>query len=126
VSAVAGNLLLDDSTWDLYLEAGNLVVSSGHDAVRQAVNYRLLFFRGEWFMDENEGMPYWSDIFIKNPNLPAIREITRAKIAGTPGIDSVQSISLERDTGRTYKLSFVAKQYDDTLLVTDSFALGAP
>lgn len=124
--AVAPNLLLDDDTWDLYLESGNLVISSGHDAARQAVNYRLRLFMGEWFMDENEGVPYWTQILIKNPNLPAIREIIRARIAATPGISEVLSISLEKDTGRTYSLSFKAKLYDDTLLVTDGFALGAP
>ena len=124
--AVAPNLLLDDDTWDLYLSNGNLVISSGHDAARQAIYYRLWLFAGEWFMDEDEGVPYWESILVKNPNLPAIREIIRARIAATPGIDSVLSISLEKSTDRTYSLSFKAKLYDDTLLDVDGFALGAP
>jgi hypothetical protein len=81
---------------------------------------------GEWYADENEGLPYWTKILVKNPNLPAIREIIRARIAATPGISEVLSISLERDSGRNYSLSFKAKLYDDTLLDTDGFALGAP
>jgi hypothetical protein len=126
MTAVAPNLLLDDDTWDLVLSNGNLVISSGHDAARQAVYNRLRFFKGEWFADENVGVPYWSDILIKNPNIPAIREVIRKAIEETPGISEVISISLERDTGRTYNLSFKARLFDDTLLVTDGYAIGAP
>jgi hypothetical protein len=126
MSSVAGNLLLDDDTWDLYLENGDLVVSSGYDAVRQALYSRLRFFAGEWFADENIGIPYWDDVLIKKPNLPAIREIFRAQIAATPGVASVDSISLAQSSGRSYSLSFVVTMDDGTLLESDSFQVGAP
>ena len=81
MSAPAGNLLLDDDTWDLVLENGNLVVSSGYDACRQAVHQRLRFFAGDWFADESVGIPYWQRILgKKNPDVAAIREVFRSAI----------------------------------------------
>jgi hypothetical protein len=127
VSAVAGNILIDEDTGLFVLDGGNLVISSGHDAARQAVYSRLRFFKAEWFMDEDLGIPYWTEILgVKNPNIPAIRELFRQVIAGTPGIDSVISIDLSWTDTRKMTLSFKAKLYDETLLVTDGFAVVAP
>ena len=127
MTAPAPDLLLDDDTWDLVLENGDLVVSSGDDAVRQAIYKRLRFFAGEWWADESVGVPYWSDILGKKaPNLPAIREIFRQTIAGTPGVASVDTIKLESSGGRSYSLAFTVTQDDGTRLLTDSFIVGAP
>jgi hypothetical protein len=126
MTAVATDLLLDDDDWDLVLEDGDLVVNSGHDAVRQALYKRLRFFAGEWFADENIGIPYWDDVLVKKPNLPAIREIFRQQISATPGVASVDSISLAQSSGRNYALSFVVTMDDGTLLESDSFQVGAP
>lgn len=127
MSAPAPNLLIDDTTGDLYLSNGNLVINSGYDAVRQAVYSRLRFFAGEWFADENIGIPYWNDILgKKQPNLPAIREIFRQAILKTPGIASITSIDLRQTTTRGYTLTFSAKMDDGSLLVTDGLAIGAP
>lgn len=125
MSAVKGNLLLDESTWDLELVNGNLVVSSGDDAVRQAIYFRLRFFKGEFFADESIGLLNFADMLgKKQPNLTAIREAFRAEILATPGVASVDSIDLRHDSGRSYSLSFVCTQDDGTKLLTDSFQLG--
>ena len=127
MSAPAPNLLLDEDTWDLVLENGNLVLSSGYDACRQAVHQRLKLFAGEYFADENVGIPYWRDILGKKaPNLPAIREIFRRAVLESPGIASVVSIDLRQTGTRDHTLSSQAKMDDGTLLVTDGFAIGAP
>lgn len=127
MSAPAGNLLLDDDTWDLVLVNGNLVVSSGYDATRQACYQRLRFFAKEWFADENVGLPYWERILgKKQPDVPAIREVFRQAILGSPGIASVTSIDIAWTGERTMALSFVAVMDSGSLLVTDSFQVGAP
>lgn len=125
MSAVKGNLLLDDATWDLKLVNGNLVISSGDDAVRQAIYSRLRFFVGEHFADESIGILNFTDMFgKKQPNLTAIREDFRAEILATPGVASVESIDLRHDSDRAYSLSFACKQDDGTRLLVDSFQLG--
>ena len=129
MSTPAGNLLLDDTTWDLVLVNGNLAISSGVDAVRQACYQRLRFFAGEWFADESVGIPYWSRILgKKQPDVAAIKEIFRQAILATPGVAAVTSISLDWTdaAARTMTLSFVAALDDGTQMVTDTFYLGAP
>lgn len=129
MTAPAPNLLLDDDTWDLVMTRGNLTTSSGYDAARQAVYQRLRFFKGEWYADENVGIPYWQSILArKNPDLAAIREIFRQAILVTPGIASITSIRLDwADQGaRQMSLSFSAVMDDGSLLVTDGYAVGAP
>jgi hypothetical protein len=127
MSAPAGNLLLDDTTWDLVLERGNLVISSGYDATRQACYQRLRFFAGEWWADENVGLPYWQRILgKKQPDTAAIREVFRAAILASPGIASVTSINLRWTDTREMTLDFVAVMDSGALLVTDGFAIGAP
>jgi hypothetical protein len=123
LSAAAGNLLLDDDG-DLAIINGNLAISSGSGAVLQAVRSRLGFFQGEWFLDESVGIPYWQQILgIKNPPLPAIREIFRKEIATTPGIASVTSIDLRYTGSRELTLTWTAKMDDGATTVTDSLQL---
>lgn len=126
MSAAAGDLLLDPDTGDLALEYGDLVVSSGSDAVLQSIRQRLGFFKGEWFADENIGVPYWDSILIKNPSLPAIRELFRQEILNSPGVASVESISLDyTGTTRSLALSFTATADDGSLLTVDGLQVEA-
>jgi hypothetical protein len=134
VSAPAGNLLLDETTHDLMLVNGNLVIASGDDAVRQAVLCRLLLFKGEWFMNEDIGIPYLgktnddrtSILGQKNPNMNMIKEVFRQAILNSPGIATVESISasLDRST-RLLTISFVAVQDSGARMVVDGFQVGA-
>jgi hypothetical protein len=134
VSAPAGNLLLDETTWDLYLSQGNLVIASGSDAVRQAVYERLRFFRSEWFMNEDLGIPYLGKtnddktalLGQKNPNLNMVREVFRQAVLNTPGIATVQTITATVDAAtRLLSVSFVAVQDDGALLIVDGFQVEA-
>jgi hypothetical protein len=99
-------LLLDPDTGDLVIADGDLVLVSGIDAVAQLIQSYLLLFRGEWFLDESAGIPYFEDILVKNPNLSAIREIFRQTLLEVPGVLSVESLSLELSAERTLSVDW--------------------
>lgn len=115
-----GDLALDDTTGDLLVMAGDLVIARGTDSIRSDLQARLKFFRGEWFLDTTVGVPYWQSVLVKNPDLRAVREALRSEILGTPGIASLESLVFDYQAGtRQLVVSFQASA-DSGELVTDT------
>jgi hypothetical protein len=83
------------SDGDLDLSTNNIVLIDGDEALIQKLKARLQFFRGEWFLDRNIGFPYWTDVFLKAPDLTVVRSLYRQTILGCPGIDSLNSLELD-------------------------------
>lgn len=88
----------DDGDWVLY--KGDLQLAVGKVGIVQGVSNRLKSFKGEWFLDLDAGMPYFQDIFVKAPNLNAIRQVFVEEILKEPGMVSVDScdVTLDRTT----------------------------
>jgi hypothetical protein len=104
------------------LETGDLVTPLAwvydEDVIRQRITARLHFFRGEWFLDLLEGIPYFRDVLKKNPDRFIISALIKRTILSTPGVRSIDRFSLEptspgsrvwrfrfqatADTGRTF------------------------
>lgn len=88
------DLLLDPLTHDLDLVDGDMVLGAD---VAQAVKIRLLFIRGEWFLNNLQGIPYFEQVFIKAPNLSHIASIFRQTIVDTPGVNELLQFNLDFD-----------------------------
>ena len=94
---------------DLRLTNGHLTFLEGHEAIAQKVKIRLWFFRGEWYLDQRIGIPYWSRVLVKDPDLPALESMFRRAIQESPGIALVERLTLELDRAeRAATLSFSA------------------
>lgn len=66
-------------------------------AVAQAVETRLMLFRGEWFLDTTEGTPWMMEILGKNTQTTYDAAI-RQRILGTPGVTELLGYSSDLDT----------------------------
>jgi hypothetical protein len=88
-------------------ENHNLVLISGAEYALQKVKARLHFFLGTWFLDTREGVPYYRDILIKNPNLNVARSLFRSVIQSVPGV-LVRTIDVSVDTNRVMSVGFNA------------------
>lgn len=88
------DLLLDVDAHDLDIEGGDLKLAVD---VGQAVDIRLRFFRNDWFLNLSIGIPYFEQIFVKNPRLDEIAAIFREEIAATPGVIRVLSCEASLD-----------------------------
>lgn len=88
-----------NASGDLDLTGGDLNFVDDTLCVIQEVSNRLQFWQGEWFADTRLGMPYPTQIFIRNPNayLGVLRQIFTNAIAGTPGILQVISCDVTFD-----------------------------
>ena len=98
---------------------GSLVEIEGVEQVRQRLVSRLRFFRGEWFLDLRQGIPYYRDVLVKNPRSPAIRSLFRRVILDTPGVLSLPRLDLVIDErARRGQLVFEAVVEGGKIVVT--------
>ena len=90
---------------DLKVSKRSLVrLSTFGDQVAQAVRVRLKWFRGEWFLDTRQGVPYLQEIFGKGVSLATVRNVLRREIVKVAGVFQVRKLDLDLDT-TTRKLS---------------------
>lgn len=115
---------------DLDIQNHRLVLLDGVAYIRQKLAARFKFFLGEWFLDQREGVPYYRDVFVKNPNLDLIRSLFRRLILGTPGVLSLPRFELVYDeANRRASFDFEAVVTGGTVIVTpddDAFILDLP
>lgn len=92
-------LLLDQSRWDLCLDAGgNLAVATEPYAVAQDVASAIRLFLGELWYDTTKGVPYFGQILGKFPPAPFLRQQFIRAALTVPGVTSAQcSLSSIRD-----------------------------
>lgn len=80
-------LLLDQTTWDLCLDAdGNIAMATEPYAPAQDVASAIRLFRGELWYDTTKGVPYFDRILGYAPPLPIFRAYMVAAANTVPGV----------------------------------------
>lgn len=117
------NLSLGDDG-DLDMVAGQLVLTRGVEAIRQSADFRLSFFKGQWFLNPNLGIDYFGSILVKNPDLGAVTSIYRDELLAVPGIASVGSFTLSLDAQTRILTGPWAARADTGQLVASTISVG--
>lgn len=84
--------LATNGDWDV--STGDLLLTTGNEAIKQSVKIRLSFFQGEWFLDLDAGIPYYQSVMVKNPDPNLLHSIFRTALLETPGVQSVDELQL--------------------------------
>lgn len=95
-----GDLMLGD-------DGDEVVLDDLAAEVSQLLFVRLQFFRGEWFLDAEEGVPYFERILVKGVNDRVIRSIFSNIIEGTPGVHQLRSFQYTVGRDRKMSIQFV-------------------
>jgi hypothetical protein len=114
----------DDNTiaGDLHLTDGDVVWIDGAEAVAQHIRARLKMFKGEWFLNEDEGVPWFDEIFEKGTTDARISAILRQVILGTPGVTTLTSLTLERNRAeRSLAVTFEAVTDEGVNIVSSDY-----
>jgi hypothetical protein len=98
---------------DLELVAGTTRVIKDGEYARQRVEVSLDFFLGEWFLNKLEGVSYFRDVLIKNPNSDTVRSVFRQRILETPGIVAVPVLDVVLDLSSRKALVDFEAIYED-------------
>lgn len=94
---------------DLALKNGSPYFIDGPDYIRQKLSVRFRFFLGEWFLNKLEGVPYYRDMFVHNPNTDVIATLFRGIVRDCPGVVAVRRFKLTFDrVARRASFSFSA------------------
>jgi hypothetical protein len=102
---------------DLAIEDGRLVELEGAAFVRQKIATRFKFFLAEWFLDQREGVPYFRDVFVKNPNLDVISSVFRRVALSVPGVLAIPKFRASLDAAsRTLTFEFDARLAGEEVL----------
>lgn len=107
---------------DLALDTnGDLLVNSSGDfvpidSVRQGVQIKLRWVKGEWVFNPSFGVPYFETILVKAPNVALIEKALRDQILSVEGIVSVGSVDIDIDAkGRVMKAKFTASTTNEEI-----------
>ena len=65
------------------------------NSVRQAIRIRLLWFFQEWRFAPGLGVPYWEEVFVKNPNIGRIRRHVRDQVMSVEEVQGVSNIIID-------------------------------
>lgn len=116
-------LALGLDSHDIVVDGLSFVVIDGADAVAQHIKTRLLLWRGEWFLNNDLGVPWDTDILIKNPRGTVVEAALKAAIRETPNVTSLDEFALEyAPSSRELSVSFRASTPFGTVDV-DQFRL---
>lgn len=105
--------VLMPSSWnDLDFKAGQFSVTGN---LQQRINCRLKTIQGEWWLDGTIGVPYFTEVFKKSPDLAVLRQAFLTVIQGVPGVEHVDDLKLNFDKKtRTLEIIFYARGKADS------------
>ena len=90
---MAKTLLLDQSAWDLVLDAsGSIALASAPYATAQDVASAVRTFEGECWYDTTRGMPYWESILGKLPPSSLIKRRAQLEALRIPRVANVETV----------------------------------
>jgi hypothetical protein len=98
-----------DTSHDLEVAEYDLRLVAGADEVAQHLVVGLRLFLGEWYLDEDAGVPYYRDVLIGAPNSRVIEGLFRQHLLADADVESLTSflVSIDRAT-RSLDVTFVA------------------
>lgn len=106
------NLSLD-SKHDLHIDAkGQLVMAQA--PLNQRIACRLKTFQGEYWIDTTLGIPYFTEVLKKNPDINVIRSLFAAEILKVAGVKTLESCTATFDRAdRRLTVTFSVTGTDD-------------
>lgn len=109
---------------DLAIENNNLVVVSGIVALRDRLATNLRTFQGEWFLDTQLGIPYFSQVFKKQINVGALYTIFSSVLSRTVGVKAVNKLVFDLNNATRELAVQFSVTADDGTILEENISLG--
>lgn len=110
------DLLLDENG-DLKISYGDLQLTGDENTVKQRIKLALLTFKGEWFLNEDLGIPYYQEILGQKNSLDSIKSIFIDAIQRIDGVKELQSLNIKLDdSSRNILIQFAVIDRNNNLI----------
>lgn len=101
------DLLIDQETGDLsFINGGCPVTQQQTDVVAQRLRITLYTFYGEWFLNNQIGIPYIQQIFSKIRKKSSVDLMIQGVISADPGVLEIISFTSDLTPQRGYTVTF--------------------
>jgi hypothetical protein len=110
---------MDPETDDLYVSptGSSRLTSSLREETAQRLSQNLRWFLGEWVLNRLKGVPFFRDVFVKDPNLTTVQGVFARVIQDDPGVGNLDQITVTLDAGtRQATVTFSATLVDGSVL----------
>lgn len=102
-------LKLDETTHDLFVDNFQFKeITLKTEDLGQRLKILLLMYKGEWFLDEEYGIPYYQEVFVKGTTKEDLDNIFKVAIASERDVDELLTYS-STYTGSTRVFTVDAK-----------------
>lgn len=91
------DIALNSNSHDIVIAGGDVLMIDDKARIAQQAKIRLLRWRGEWFLNTRDGLPYIEHILVKNPNLLHVRELLHDELRTIEGVKRVSKLMLSMD-----------------------------
>lgn len=115
-TSIVATLALD-TTNDLLVTSGRLLVISGPEATAQKLTTSFQLFKGEWFLDTRIGVPWFDQVLVKAPDLEWIRRLFRRVCLSVQGVATVESIELNYDASSRSLACEISVKHDSGAII---------
>lgn len=88
---------LNIATHDMTFGQGLASYAFDEESIGQNVKTRLLLIMGEWFLDDDAGLPYLPEIVKEPANADLAESLIKRCILGTLGVSKIAEFSLNLD-----------------------------
>jgi hypothetical protein len=111
------DILLDKPTNDLAIVDFDLQLTTGDELTVQKIKQVLRLFQGEWFLNNNIGMPYLTEILGKGNSLSRIETLYIRAIQSIPEVVEILEFNIDEISNtRELSISFKVRDEDGTIL----------
>lgn len=92
------DLRITETTGDIELVSGDLILTVNEETIDQHVRANLRSFKGEWFLNLDDGVPYYQEILKKNQSPVIVDAILKEAILNSYGVTELTAFDIKVDT----------------------------
>jgi len=93
-------------THDLSIVNGRFALINGIDEINQRINVTLRHLQGEYFLDIQDGTPWYTDLLGSKSAVAEVNLVLRSRVLSVPGVLRINTFDANFDTSaRSYSIT---------------------